>query len=107
MPVVFLVFECRPERFGRAAIPTNPGRAHGPAQSVSETCLRGQVRGVLTSSIGMQNRATTPTAAGGNRAVDGLGDHLGTDVISDAIAEHFAGMSVPDRTQEHLTLTAR
>ena len=72
-----------------------------------ETCLCRQMRGILTAPIGMQNRATTPSTADRDRGINGLGDHLSTDVISDAVAEHHSGMSVPDRTQEHLTLSTR
>src|SRR5215469_379224 len=83
VPVVFLVLERRPERFRWAIVPANPGRAHRPAQPVPETRLSRQMRSELASPIGMQNRATTPTATTSDRSIDSLGHHIGSDMISD------------------------
>lgn len=92
VPVVVFVLEARPERFGRAVVPADSGRAHGSAQPVPETGSRGQVRGVFPAAIRVQDRAPALPAAKGHGRVDGRGDHVGADMIGDGVAQHFAGM---------------
>src|SRR5690606_34617905 len=90
VPIVFFVLERRPERFGWTVVPTYPGRTHRPAQPVPEARGRGQMGGVFPASVRMQDRPTTPAAPCGRGPIYGLADHVGADMISDAVSQHFS-----------------